>query len=149
MGRIEDRLKQLGETLPPAKKHVANYLGCKRSGTTLYVSARVSEKRGEVGTDLDLEEARNAAKETMLLILAIIKKEIGDLEQIKGVLKMNGFVRSSPDFVKQPLVIDGASDLLIALWGEDGKHARTATGTSQLPFGSAVQLELVMELRDD
>lgn len=82
----------------------------------------------------------------MLLILAIIKNEIGDLDQIRSVLKLNGFVRSSKDFVEQPLVIDGASDLLIALWGDEGRHARTATGTSQLPFGAAVQIELVVEL---
>ncbi|MDH3492658.1 MAG: RidA family protein [Acidobacteriota bacterium] len=146
MSEIEKRLTELGETLPEPPEHVANYLGCKRSGTTLYVSARVSEALGEVGVDLTLEEAKLAAKETMLIILAIIKKEIGELDQIKGVLKMNGFVRSSIDFTKQPLVIDGASDLLVALWGEAGRHTRTATGTSQLPFGAAVQLELVMEL---
>jgi enamine deaminase RidA (YjgF/YER057c/UK114 family) len=148
MGVIEQKLHLIGETLPAPKEHVANYLGCKRSGTTLYVSARVSEARGEVGKDLSLEDAKIAAKNTILLILAIVKNEIGDLDQIANILKMNGFVRSSPDFTDQPLVIDGASDLLVSLWGEKGRHARTATGVAQLPFGAAVQLELVMELFD-
>lgn len=147
MSAIEQKLMEMGEKLRPPKKHVANYVGCKRSGTTLYVSARVSDVRGVVGLDLTLAEAQVAAKDTMLLILAIIKDEIGDLDQIKGVLKMVGIVRSADDFALQPLVIDGASELLIALWGEDGKHARTGTSASQLPFGAAVQLELVMEMK--
>ena len=149
MGRIEDRLSKLGETLPEPKKAVANYLGCKQSGTTLYVSARVSPTRGEVGTDLDVEEAQVAAKEALLDILAIVKTYIGDLDRIVSVEKMTGFVRSSPSFTEQPKVIDGASDLLIELFGEDGRHARTATGVAQLPFGAAVQLELIMRLTEE
>lgn len=147
MSSIEQKLAEIGETLPPAPEHVANYLGCKRSGNILFVSARVSDARGEVGVDLSPDEAKIAAKDTLLLLLAIVKNEIGDLDQVRGVLKMNGFVRSSLDFVQQPFVIDGASELLIALWGEEGRHARTATGTSQLPFGAAIQLEMVMEMK--
>ena len=147
MSKIEQKLEEMGETLPLPKEHVANYLGCKRFGNTLYVSARVSEVREEVGKDLTLEEAQMAAKDTMLLILVIVKNEIGDLDQIKGILKMTGWVRSAEGFTKQPLVVDGASDLLVALWGENGRHARTGRGSSHLPFGAAVQLELVMEMK--
>ncbi|NNE67189.1 MAG: RidA family protein [Pyrinomonadaceae bacterium] len=148
MSEILQKLESLDESLPEAPEHVANYLGCKRTGSLLFVSARVSEARGEVGIDLNLEQAQTAAKDTALLLLAIVKNEIGDLDQIKGVVKMNGFVRSSIDFTRQPLVIDGASGLLIALWGDEGKHARTATGTSQLPFGAAIQLEMILELKE-
>lgn len=146
MNKIEDRLAELGESLPEYKPPVANYLGCKRSGDLLYVSGRVSPQRGEVGTDLDLEAAQAAARSAMLDILAIIKDAIGDLDLIVSVEKMNGFVRSAPTFTQHPQVINGASDLLIELWGEAGQHARTATGVAQLPYGAAVQLELIMRL---
>jgi enamine deaminase RidA (YjgF/YER057c/UK114 family) len=146
MKKIEEKLALFGETLPEAKKPVANYLGCKQSGNTLFVSGRVSQARGEVGTDLDVEEAARAARSALVDILAIVKAEIGDLDRIQSVEKMNGFVRSASSFTEQPAVIDGASDLLIALFGENGKHARTATGVAQLPFGAAVQLELILTL---
>ena len=144
MGKIEDKLSGLGEALPDPKKPVANYLGCKRSGNTLYVSGRVSQLRGEVGSDLTLAEAQLGAKSAVLDILAIIKEEIGDLDTIVSVEKAVGFVRSAPTFTEQPKVIDGASDLLISLFGEAGRHARTATGVAQLPFGAAVQLDMIL-----
>lgn len=147
MGKIEKRLLALGEKLPPAKSPVANYIGCKISGNILYVSGRVSQIRGEVGSDIDIAEAQAAAKGALLDILAIVKSEIGDLDKIVSVEKLVGFVRSSPDFMEQPKVIDGASDLLVALFGEAGRHARTATGVAQLPFGAAVQLEMVLRLK--
>ncbi len=149
MGRVEDRLSSLGEILPDPKKAVANYLGCKRSGNTLYVSGRVSPMRGEVGSDLTVVEAQTAAKDAMLDILAIVKKEIGDLDKIVGVEKMLGFVRSASSFTEQPKVIDGASDLIVAIFGEEGRHARTATGVAQLPFGAAVQLEIILRLAQE
>lgn len=149
MSEIEKKLNRLGESLPPAKIPVANYLGCKRSGDTLYVSGRVSQKRGEVGTDLDLAEAQQAARSAMIDILAIVKAEIGNLDRIRSIEKMNGFVRSSATFTEQPKVVDGASNLLIELFGDDGRHARTATGVAQLPFGAAVQLEMIVTISDD
>jgi enamine deaminase RidA (YjgF/YER057c/UK114 family) len=148
MSQVEDRLSKLGESLPDAKKPVANYLGCKLAGNTLYVSGRVSQMRGEVGTDLTATEAQVAARSAMLDILAIIKDEIRDLDRIVSVEKLVGFVRSAPTFTEQPKVIDGASDLLISLFGDSGRHARTATGVAQLPFGAAVQLEMILTLRN-
>jgi len=148
MGRIEKKLEQLDEILPVAKSPVANYLGCKLSGSTLYVSGRVSQARGEVGSDLTVDESRLAARSALLDVLAIVKAEIGDLDRISSVLKMNGFVRSAASFTEQPQVIDGASDLLIELFGDSGRHARTATGVAQLPFGAAVQLEMILALSD-
>ena len=149
MGQIESRLSELGESLPVAKKPVANYLGCKKAGDTLYVSGRVSQIRGKVGADIDLAKAQEAAKGALLDLLAIVKAEIGDLDRIISVEKMNGFVNSAPSFTEQPKVIDGASDLLIQIFGADGRHARTATGVAQLPFGAAVQLEMIMRLRSE
>ena len=146
MSRIEDRLAALGLALPSPKPPVANYLGSKRSGDLLFVSGRVSQLRGEVGTDVTLDAARRAAHDTALDLLAIVKTDIGNLDRIVSVERMQGFVRSSPTFTEQPRVIDGASDLLIEIFGEDGRHARTATGAAQLPFGAAVQLDLVLRL---
>lgn len=146
MGKIESHLQKLGVNLPAAKTPVANYLGTKRSGNLLFVSGRVSHVRGEVGSEISLAEARLAAQSALLDILAIIKQDIGDLDEIVSIEKMQGFVRSSSSFVEQPQVIDGASDLLIELFGENGRHARTATGVAQLPFGASVQLDLVVRL---
>jgi enamine deaminase RidA (YjgF/YER057c/UK114 family) len=146
MSRAEQRLEALGLTLPPAKPPVANYLGTKRSGDLLYVSGRVSALRGEVGSEVALADAKAAAWDTVLDLLAIIKQDIGDLDRIASVERMHGFVRSSGGFTRQPEVVDGASDLLVALLGEAGRHARTATGAAQLPFGAAVQLDLVLRL---
>ena len=147
MGTIETILQDLGIELGEPKAPVGNYLGSKRVGDLLFVSGRVSELTGEVGTDVTLEAAREAARNTMLLILAIIRKDINDLDLISGVVKLQGFIRSAPQFTRQPEVLDGASDLLISLWGEAGRHARTATGVNQLPFGASLQLDLVLQMR--
>lgn len=147
MGKVESALENLGLALPPAKGPVANYVGTKRSGDLLFVSGRVSPQRGEVGTDLDADQAYVAARDALLDILAIVAQEIEDLDRIASVEKLVGFVRSSRGFTAQPKVVDGASDLLVELFGERGRHARTATGVAHLPFGAAVQLELVLRLQ--
>jgi len=144
---IEQRLQDLGIELPAPKAPVANYLASKSSGDLLWVSARVSELRGEVGTEVSRDQAREAARQTLIQILAIIRQDLGNLDRIVSVEKMNGFVRSSGAFTEQPQVVDGASDLWIEILGEAGRHARTATGVAQLPFGAAVQLEMVLRLR--
>ncbi len=146
MGKVEKRLSELGIELAPPKQPVANYLGCKRSGELLYVAARVSTQRGEVGTDLDRDAAKHAARETIILLLSIIRAEIGNLDLVESVERMQGFVRSAPTFTEQPYVIDGASELLIEVFGESGRHARTATGAAQLPSGAAVQIDMTLRL---
>jgi enamine deaminase RidA (YjgF/YER057c/UK114 family) len=146
MSRVEDRLRDLGLSLPPAKPPVANYIGTKRSGDLLFVSGRVSQLRGEVGSEVAVTEAQLAARDVVLDLLAIIKQDVGDLDRIISVEQLQGFVRSAPSFTEQPRVIDGASDLLVAIFGEAGRHARTATGAAQLPFGAAVQLDMVVRL---
>ena len=149
MSGVEDRLRRLGLALEPAKPPVANYLGTKRSGDLLFVAGRVSRLRGEVGTTVTPAEARTAARDTVLDMLAIIREDLGDLDRIVSVEQVRGFVHSAPEFVEQPAVIDGASDLLIELFGESGRHARTATGAAQLPFGAAVQLEMILRLASE
>lgn len=147
MSAVEVRLRELGLALPAPKTPVANYLGTKRSGDLLFVSGRVSQRRGEVGTEISTSDAQIAARDAMLDLLAIIKQDIGDLDVIVSIEELRGFVRSSATFTEQPRVIDGASDLLVALYGDAGRHARTATGAAQLPFGAAVQLDMVVRLR--
>jgi len=147
MSRVEEKLRQLGLTLPPPKAPVAHYLGTKQSGALLFVSGRVSQMRGEIGSERTLEEGRVAARDAMVDLLAIIKNDIGDLDRIVSIEQVRGFVRSAPTFMDQPTVIDGASELLIALYGDAGRHARTATGAAQLPFGAAVQLDMVVRLK--
>ena len=147
MGRIEGRLHELRLALPPPKAPVANYVGTKRSGDLVFVSGRVSVWRGEVGSEVTADEAKVAARDTVLDLLAIIKADLGDLDLIVSIEKLQGFVRSAPTFTQQPEVIDGASDLLVSLFGEAGRHARTATGAAQLPFGASVQIDLVLRLR--
>ena len=147
MSKVESRLQALGIELPPPKPAVANYLGCKRSGDVLYVSGRVSELRGEVGRDVSKDQAREAARETLITLLSIIKESIGDLDLVISVEKVQGFVHSAPSFTEQPQVVDGASDLLVDLFGDNGRHARTATGVAQLPFGACVQLEMILRLK--
>lgn len=144
---IDDRLAELGIELPPRKQPVANYVACKRSGDLLFVSGLVSPLRGEVGSDVDRAQAYEAARETALMLLSILNEELGTLDAIASVDRMQGFVRSAPDFIEQPKVIDGASDLLIEVFGEAGAHARTATGAAQLPYGAAVQLDMVLRLK--
>jgi len=146
MADVESRLRDLGLRLPDPKSPVANYLSTKRSGDLLFVAGRVSAARGEVGSELTLEQGRRAARDTLLALLALIRQDLGTLDTIVSVERVQGFVRSAPTFTEQPAVVDGASDLLVALFGEAGRHARTATGTNQLPFGAAVQLDLIVRL---
>ncbi len=146
---VERRLHALGLELPPLKQPVAKYLGCKQSGDVLYVSGQIGDIRGAVGHDVTLDEGQQCAREAVLHILRTVKTAIGDLDRIASVDKVLGFVRSAADFTEQPLVLNGASDLLIALFGADGEHSRTATGVLQTPFGASVQLEMTLRLKPE
>lgn len=147
MSQIEDKLKQLGIQLPPAPKPVANYLSCKQMDKLLFVSGRKSTLTGRVDEEVSEADAKNAARETVILLLAIIKEELKDLDKIDEVVKVHGFIRSSAGFGRQPMVLDGATELLIDLFGANGKHARTATGVSELPFGSTIQIDMILKLK--
>jgi enamine deaminase RidA (YjgF/YER057c/UK114 family) len=144
--RIVERLRELGLELPAASAPVGLYVGAKISGDLAFVSGRVSALRGAVDSEVSAEAARLAARATALEMLAITRESIGRLDRIASIESVRGFVRSSPDFTRQPHIIDGASELLIALWGEAGRHARSSTGVVQLPFGATIQLDMIVRL---
>jgi enamine deaminase RidA (YjgF/YER057c/UK114 family) len=147
----EERLAGLGVELPPASKPVANYLSCKRSGDLLFVGGHgpVSSAgliRGKVGDTVSLAEGREAARRTALSILATVRAELGTLDRVRQVVKVLGMVNCAPGFNRTPEVIDGCSDLLVDVFGDDGRHTRSAVGMAELPFDIAVEIELVLEV---
>jgi enamine deaminase RidA (YjgF/YER057c/UK114 family) len=153
MSRIEARLAQLGLTLPEAPAPVANYVPFTISGKTVYVSGQVPRKdgkvfpTGQVGGSVSVEDAKAAARACMLSIIAHAKNAAGgDLDRIARVLRVTGYVNSAPGFGDQPLVINGASDCAVDVFGEAGRHARSAIGVSALPSGAAVEVEAILEL---
>lgn len=152
---VEKKLAEMGLTLPPAPTPVANYVPAVRAGNLLFVSGhgpgvvkdgKIEYIRGKLGKDLTVEQGYEAAKHVMLNILQSVKGVIGDLDKVRRVVKVLGFVNCTEDFPDQPKVINGASDLLVALYGERGRHARSAVGMQQLPFDIAVEIEMVVEV---
>lgn len=149
---VERQLAELGKTLPPAPAAVANYVGAVRVGNLVFVSGHGPVQdgaliyRGKLGRDMDVETARQAAELVILNALASLKAEIGDLDRVKRIVKLLGMVNSAPDFGDQPKVIDGASNLLVALFGDRGRHARSAVGMGALPFGISVEIEMIVEV---
>ena len=147
MSRIDARLAALGIALPPVAAPVANYLGCKRAGSLLYVGghgpvAGDEVVRGKVGATVSLTEARRAARMTALSMLATVRQALGDLDRVRQVVKVFGMVNCAPGFVKAPLVINGFTDLIVELYGPTrGPHARSAVGMAELPFGIPVEIE--------
>jgi enamine deaminase RidA (YjgF/YER057c/UK114 family) len=153
MSQAEDRLRAKGLELPTPPGPVANYVGAVRAGNLVFVSGHGPSKdgqliyRGKVGQDLDVETAREAAQLVCLNMLASLKREIGDLDRVKRIVKLLGMVNAVPDFGQQPEVINGASDLLVHVFGEErGKHARAAVGMGSLPRGISVEIEMVVEV---
>ena len=150
---LDDRLAAVGLTLPEAAAPAANYVPFVRSGTTLYVSGQVSQWegeliRGKLGQGMSAEEGQAAAQSCALYLLAQVKVALkGDFSRLKRVVKLTGFVNSAPDFRDHPTVVNGASDLLVALLGEQvGPHARSAVGVAALPMGVAVEIEGIFEV---
>ena len=152
---VEKKLAEMGLSLPAAPTPVANYVPAVRSGNLLFVSGhgpgvlkdgKLSYIQGKLGRELNVEQGYEAAKQVTLNILQSIKGVIGDLDKVRRVVKVLGFVNCTEDFPDQPRVINGCSDLLVALYGERGRHARSAVGMNQLPFGIAVEIEMVLEV---
>jgi enamine deaminase RidA (YjgF/YER057c/UK114 family) len=151
---IDQRLHELGITLPPVFPPAANYLGCVVDNGIVYVGGHPPVDggnmiRGKVGQDLSLEEGRQAARLTALSILATLRAELGDLDRIARIVKVFGMVNVAPGFTQTPAVIDGCSDLLVDVFGDAGRHTRSAVGLAELPFGIAVEIELIARLRSD
>ncbi|RXF74663.1 RidA family protein [Hansschlegelia zhihuaiae] len=150
--RIEARLAELGVDLPDAPAPAANYVPAVISGKMLYVSGQLPLSggavtlKGHLGDGVDIEAARDAAKLCAINILAQARAAIGDLDRIARIVKLTGFVSSRPDFGDQPKVINGASDFLVEVLGDKGRHARSAIGVAALPFDAAVEVEAVIEL---
>lgn len=154
MSAILERLAALGYELPAAPEPAGNYLPAVRSGNLLWlagVGARTAGGEriaGKVGADLTVEQGYTAARWCALNLLARMQAELGDLDRVGRILKVVGFVNSAPDFYGQAQVVDGASDLFVALFGESGRHARSAPGMAALPGNIAVIVEAVVEVTD-
>jgi enamine deaminase RidA (YjgF/YER057c/UK114 family) len=152
-GRIEARLKELGIALPTASAPVANYVPFTRAGNLVVVSGQVSvrggkpEFVGKLGRDIGVAEGQQAARLCALNILAHLKTACGgDLDRVQRVLRLGGFVNCTAEFTEMPQVVNGASDLMVELFGEAGKHARAAVGVASLPLGVAVEVEAMFEI---
>ena len=152
-GKIEARLKELGLELPAATAPIANYVPFTRSGGLVVVSGQVSvrdgkpEFVGKLGREISVAEGQRAARLCALNILAHAKTACdGDLDRVKRVLRLGGFVNCMPEFTQMPQVVNGASDLMGELFGDAGKHARAAVGVASLPLGVAVEVEAMFEI---
>jgi enamine deaminase RidA (YjgF/YER057c/UK114 family) len=149
----EDKLNELKITLPAPVTPIANYVRAVRTGNLVFLSGHGpsnpdgSNITGKLGADLTIEQGYAAARLTAINLLSSLKAEIGDLSKVKRIVKVNGMVNCTPDFKDQPKVINGCSDLLVAVFGEaKGKHARAAVGMMSLPLGIAVEVEMVVEV---
>ena len=148
----EARLKELKIELPPAPKPLASYIPAVQTGNLIFLAGQGPTRdgkvtiTGKVGSDLTEGQGYKAARETVLVALAALKAEIGSLDRVKRIVKVNGFVNSAPGFDRQPWVINGASDLLVEIFGDAGKHARTSVGVSELPLNIPVEVEIVVEI---
>ena len=150
----EAKLKALGIELPAAPEPVANYVNGVRTGNLIFLAGKGpkradgSEITGKLGADVSIEEGYEGARLTAINQLAVLKEMLGDLSKVKRVVKVLGMVNSDPEFVEQPAVINGFSDLIVAVFGERGRHARAAVGMASLPRGQAVEIEMIVEVED-
>ncbi len=149
---IETRLAELGVTLPDAPAPAANYVPFVRSGNQLFVSGQISANadgmiKGKLGEDMSVEDGAAAARACAVSLLAQLKAGCdGDIERLVRVVKLVGFVNSTPDFGDQPAVINGCSDFMVEALGDKGRHARSAVSAASLPFGVAVEIEAIFEI---
>jgi enamine deaminase RidA (YjgF/YER057c/UK114 family) len=151
--RILDKLHSLGFALPQVPAPVAAYVNCVRSGNLLFLSGGLpidGDRKiiGKVPSGVSVEDAKDGARMIILNRLAVIKEAIGSLDKVKQIVSLNGFVNSDPDFYGHPQVVNGASELLVELFGEKGKHSRTALGAAALPLNVAVEINLVVEVEE-
>ncbi len=146
------RLSELSITLPPAPKPVATYIPAVRVGELLFLSGTGPFKdgaivySGKLGKDLTVEQGYEAARLTLLNALAIVRQELGTLDRVTRIVRLTGHVASAEGFTQQPAVLNGASDLLVQIFGEAGRHARLALGAAELPLNMAIELELIVQV---
>ena len=155
MSAAGDKLKELGITLPSPQAPAANYVPAVRTGNLLFLSGVGPAPRpdgttpsGKVGKDLSIEEGYEAARLVCLNLLARLEDALGDLDKVVRVVKLLGMVNAAPDFTQQPAVINGCSDLLVEVFGDKGRHARSAVGMGSLPFNIAVEIEMIVEVEE-
>jgi enamine deaminase RidA (YjgF/YER057c/UK114 family) len=152
MGKVESRINELKITLPDTPKPVAAYIPAKQSGNLVFTAGQLPMVNGELiskgllGQDVEIDEANKAARICTLNALAAIKGVIGDLDRIKQIVRVVGYVASVSTFTQQPAVVNGASELLLEIFGENGKHARSAVGMAVLPLNASVEIELTVEV---
>jgi len=152
--KIEEKIKKMEIEIPEVAKPVASYVQFRRVGNLIYISGqdcRVNGKlkyEGKVGRDVTEEEAYEAARITAINLLAILKNAIGNLDKVVKIVNLHGFVNSADGFVKQPMVINGASDLLLEVFGEKGKHSRCALSANELAFNTPVEIEMIVEVEN-
>lgn len=147
------KINSLGHSLPAVPAPVAAYVNCVRSGNLLFLSGGLpvdGDRKviGKVPTAVSIEEAREGARMIVLNRLAVIREELGSLDKVRQIVALNGFVNSEPDFFGHPQVINGASELLIEIFGDKGRHSRTALGAAALPLNVAVEINLIVEIGD-
>jgi len=149
----EARLAEMGLTLPAPPRPVANYVNGVRTGNLIFLAGKGPrwpdgrELHGKLGVDVSIEEGYEGARMTALNQLAVLKEMLGNLDRVVRIVKVHGMVNSAPDFVEQPAVINGFSDLMVEVFGDRGRHARAAVGMASLPRGQAVEIEMVVEVR--
>ena len=150
----EENLKALGIVLPKQSTPIANYVTYVRTGNLIYFSGSgpsVQDQgyvKGKLGKDLTIDQGREAARITGINMIANLKNAVGDLNKVKRIVKVLGMVNSTEDFTDQPKVMNGFSDLMVAVFGEKGKHARSAVGMAALPMNMAVEIEMIVEIED-
>jgi enamine deaminase RidA (YjgF/YER057c/UK114 family) len=148
---ILDKLASLGLTLPTVPAPIAAYVNCVRSGNLLFLSGGLpidgdTKIIGKVPSEVSIEEAKKGARMIVLNRLAVIQDEIGSLDKVRQIVTLTGFVNSEPDFYGHPQVINGASELLVEIFGDRGKHSRTALGAAALPLNVAVEINMIVEI---
>lgn len=155
MGAVDKRLEELGITLPEMRPPVANYVPAVRTGNLLFLSGSIpaarpdgTEVRGKLGAGLSVEEGYEAARLVGINLLAVLKTTLGDLDKVNRIVKLLSMVNAAPDFVDTPAVANGCSDLLVEVFGDKGKHARSAVGMAALPLNVPVEIEMVVEVAD-
>src|SRR5712664_4268708 len=152
--KTEQRLKELGIELTKPTSPMANYVNAVRTGNLLYLAGKGPGlpgkplPSGKVGRDFTIEQAYGYARETGLNIIAVLKAELGDLDRVKRIVKVLGMVNATPEFGEQPEVINGCSDLFVTVFGDRGRHARSAVGMGSLPRGIPVEIEVIVEIED-
>ncbi len=148
---VEARIKELGITIPPAAKPAAAYIPAIRSGNLVFVSGQLPSENGELvkgilGKDLTVEDGYRAARLCALNCLGAVKSLVGSLDRVVRIVKVTGYVAATAEFTDHPKVINGASELMQEIFGENGKHARAAVGMASLPLGVAVEVEMIVEV---